>query len=109
MLVSGLLREVEWVSALTPNVYRAAADTEHFPARWNMLVKGFGESIGNPKPQATLPACKGTSKGLVGINFNVLFYRVLYPFCKGACLEKGQGLRTGWALRENAVGQRFNL
>lgn len=62
------------------------------PARWNMLVKGCGEGIGNPKPQAALPACKDISKDLIGknsANLNVLLDRVLYAFCKGACLEKG--------------------
>lgn len=64
------------------------------------------DSIGNPKPQATLPACKGISKDLAGINSASL--NVLYPFCKGAYLEKGQDLQTAEAFPENAVG-RFTL
>lgn len=98
MLVSDLLREVERCQWLAPIVDRAAENTQHFPARRNMLVKGCGESIGNPKPQATLLACKGISKDLLGINsarLNVLLDRVLYPFCKRACLEKGQDLHKG--------------
>lgn len=98
MLVSDLLREAELVSATDTHRGQTAADTQHFPARRNMLVKGCGESIGNPKPQATLPACEGISKDLLGINsasINVLLDRVLYAFCKGACLKKGQDLQTG--------------